>query len=719
MSLGCNNRGDVITMKYLSKEKDINSRVKLTINLCLLLIFIIGLSYMGLQYYRPFHIIVEIFSSFIAFSIFIVAINSCEISKNIPFLFLGIAFGVAGVFNVIHAIVSNGMGFFQGDTTNLALIFSFISRFIIGMSILSCSVLFYKSYKIITAFLIIFGFSILSVGIYMAVFLWDIFPKCYVPGYGITVFKILGEYSIVLITIICLFNLFKMKKCLESNTFLLLQFYFYGTIVSSILFNFYVEQQEITNVLAHILKLIPSYCLYRAIVKVGLKTPYKLLFNEINDKNNSLKLKDFELNQTIYQLKKENQLRKNIEEILLKNDACYKLLIENSQDTIVIYTSEKIIFANEGAASLVGVNKPEKLMGKAVTEFFPLSLEQSTEKRNNETCYEQDITSTYETEITSRNGKITCVEITSAYVTYENERAVLSLIRDISQNKQIEKLKKDIEIDKKLLKDTLEFNTLIKEFFSNISHELRTPLNVILSALQVLRLGEEKDSNNEELEKRSRYLNIMKQNCYRLLRLINNLIDISKIDSGYLKPNLKNYNIVNIVEDITLSIAEYIHDKGVEVIFDTNVEEKIIACDPDNIERIMMNLLSSAVKFTSLGDQITVEVMDLDDCVEISVKDTGVGIPEDKLQVIFERFRQVDNSLSRSHEGSGIGLSLVKALVDMHGGHINVNSMLGEGTEFIIMLPVIKGCDSNAVEENITYDDKTERIGVEFSDIYS
>lgn len=705
-------------MEYLIKEKDINSRVKLTINLCLLLIFIIVLSYMGLQYYRPFHIIVEIFSSFIAFSIFIVAINSCEISKNIPFLFLVMAFGVAGAFNVIHAIVSNGMGFFQGDTTNLALIFSFISRFIIAISTLSCSVLFYKPYKIITAFFIVFGFSILSIALYMTVFMWRIFPDCYVPGDGITTFKILGEYSIVLITIICLVNLFKMKKCLESNTFLLLQFYFYGTIVSSILFNFYVEQQEITNVLAHILKLILAYCLYRVIVKVGLKTPYKLLFNEISDKNKSLKLKEFELNQTISQLKKENQLRKNIEELLLKNDACYKLLIEKSQDTIVIYTSERIIFANEGAASLVGIDKVEKLLEKKVTDFFPLNLEQLALQINKNKCSEQELTLAYETKITDINGKVTYVEVTSTYVVYNNERAVLSIIRDISKDKQIEKLEKDIEIDKKLLKDTLEFNSMIKEFFSNISHELRTPLNVILSALQVLRMGEEKEGDKGVLEKRSRYLNIMKQNCYRLLRLINNLIDISKIDSGYLKPNLKNYNIVNIVEDITLSVAQYIHDKGVEVIFDTNVEEKIIACDPDNIERIMMNLLSNAVKFTNSGDKITVEVMDLGECIEISVKDTGVGIPKNKLQVIFERFRQVDNSLSRSHEGSGIGLSLVKALVDMHGGSIQVDSSLGQGTEFVVMLPVKKINDSNEVEQTITYEDKTERIGIEFSDIY-
>lgn len=706
-------------MEYFKEAKEESNRIKWATNICLLLIFIIGLNYIGLEYYRQFHIGVETFNVFIALSIFIIAVNSYEISKNIPFLFLGVGYGFAGVFHIIHIILSNGTGFFQGDTTNISLIFSTISRFITAVSMLICCRLLYKSYKIINSFTIVVGFSALSVAIWLLVFYFDKFPNCYVQGDGLTPFKILTECVISVILLINIVVLFKAKKRIDPNVFLFLQFYLYAIIISSILLNFYTVQEETTNVLAHVLRLISSYCIYRAIVKVGLQAPYKLLFNELNNKNNSLKLKDLELNQTVYELENENKLRKNLEEIFLKNEACYKLLIENSNDTIIIYNYERIIFANQGAACLIGINQPEKLIGKTVTEFFPLNSEQVALQMIKENCYERDITSTYETQITSINGKITHVQVTSVYVIYKNEPVILSIMKDISEHKQIEKMKKDIKKDKKLLSETLEFNILIKEFFSNISHEIRTPLNVILSALQVLKFEEQKNTYDQLSEKRSRYFNVMKQNCYRLLRLINNLIDISKIDSGFLNPNLKNYNIVSVVEDITLSVAGYIHDKGVEVIFDTNVEEKIIACDPDNIERIILNLLSNAVKFTNAGDQIIVEVMDNEDYIEISVKDTGIGIPKDKLKVIFERFRQVDNSLSRSHEGSGIGLSLVKALVDMHDGSINVNSNLGEGTEFIIKLPARKTDDSNDVEKNMTYQDNIQRISVEFSDIYS
>jgi signal transduction histidine kinase len=325
--------------------------------------------------------------------------------------------------------------------------------------------------------------------------------------------------------------------------------------------------------------------------------------------------------------------------------------------------------------------------------------------------------SVYETQIVNINGKITAVEVNNAYITYNNKPAVLSLIRDISSHKQIEKMKKDVEEDRKLLNETLEFNRLITEFFSNISHELRTPLNVILGALQVLVLEKYKEPSEEVVEKRERYIKIMKQNCYRLLKLINNLIDITRIDSGYVKPQLQNHNIVSVVEDITLSVAEYVENKGIDLVFDTDIEAKIIACDPDKIERIMLNLISNAVKFTDEGDKISVEILDKGDNIQISVKDTGIGIPEDKLQVIFERFRQADNSLSRNHEGSGIGLSLVKALVEMQGGAIQAKSVIGVGSEFIINLPSRKIDNAEVMTNNLIYEDNNEKVSIEFSDI--
>jgi len=157
--------------------------------------------------------------------------------------------------------------------------------------------------------------------------------------------------------------------------------------------------------------------------------------------------------------------------------------------------------------------------------------------------------------------------------------------------------------------------------------------------------------------------------------------------------------------------------------FDTEVEERIVACDLDKIERIILNILSNAIKFTKSGGNIFVNISDGEEFITISIEDTGIGIQKDKLNIIFDRFRQVDKSFTRNHEGSGIGLSLVKSLVEMQGGTISVESKCGHGTKFFIKFPV-RLVDNNSSEENFKLADSNlnnhvERIKIEFSDIYA
>ncbi|WP_141639517.1 sensor histidine kinase, partial [Clostridium novyi] len=281
-------------------------------------------------------------------------------------------------------------------------------------------------------------------------------------------------------------------------------------------------------------------------------------------------------------------------------------------------------------------------------------------------------------------------------------------------------LKNTVDERTKLLNESIKYEEMRTEFFANISHELRTPLNVIFSGYQMLNvLLENEDLENKE--KVDKYMGTVKQNCYRLVRLINNLIDITKIDSGFFKLNMINVNIVNIVETITLSVAQYIESKGINLIFDTFIEEKTMACDVDKIERIILNLLSNAVKFTNKGGNIFVTMKEEDNNIVISVKDDGIGIPKEKQSIIFDRFIQVDKSLSRNREGSGIGLALVKSIVELHDGNITLKSKLGRGSEFIIKLPckVLEKQNKTAKKYTNANSNKIEKIMIEFSDIYS
>jgi signal transduction histidine kinase len=179
----------------------------------------------------------------------------------------------------------------------------------------------------------------------------------------------------------------------------------------------------------------------------------------------------------------------------------------------------------------------------------------------------------------------------------------------------------------------------------------------------------------------------MTQNCCRLSKLINNIVDLSKIDAGFYELSFSNNNIVEVVEDIVLSVADYIKVKGLNLIFDTEVEEKVIACDPEKIERIVLNLISNAVKFSDPGNDIYINVLDKGDFVEISDKDNGIGIDKADMGVIFDRFAQADKSLSRNAEGTGIGLSIVKSFTELHGGKVGVESEFGKGSKFTVTLP--------------------------------
>ena len=261
-----------------------------------------------------------------------------------------------------------------------------------------------------------------------------------------------------------------------------------------------------------------------------------------------------------------------------------------------------------------------------------------------------------------------------------------------------------------------EFSRLKSQFFSTVSHELKTPLNVILASTQLM---EKLDINDTQMyfNKIHRHLEVLKQNSLRLLRLITNLIDINKIEVSHLTITPQNLNIVRVVEDITLSIAEYTNQKHIELVFDTEMEEEVIAFDPDMIERIMLNLLSNAIKFTNAGGKIEVNIYDRQSCVAVSVKDTGIGIPAEMHEKIFNCFTQVDGSLQRKVEGSGIGLSLVKSLVELHGGNVSLISELGHGSEFIVELPKCLTENEGVVQSDASIAN-VERIRVEFSDIY-
>lgn len=225
-----------------------------------------------------------------------------------------------------------------------------------------------------------------------------------------------------------------------------------------------------------------------------------------------------------------------------------------------------------------------------------------------------------------------------------------------------------------------ELDRLKSEFFANISHELRTPLTLILAPVEELALVAESDFQKQQLR-------VIRNNAERLLGLINDLLDLSRLDAGGLRLNLDDMDIRSVAAAVYENSSPAAHAKDIDFRFDTEPSERKIFGDAHRLEIVLTNLVSNALKFTPRHGTIEIRVRDLEDAVQIEIEDNGPGIPVEDLPKIFERFFQVNPADRRREGGVGIGLALAKELVELHGGSVDVASEPGQFTRFVVMLP--------------------------------
>ena len=400
------------------------------------------------------------------------------------------------------------------------------------------------------------------------------------------------------------------------------------------------------------------------------------------------------------EIKIENEKRKSTE-LELEN------YLKTAADLVSMFDKKgHFVKINDSWTKLLGWSK-EELFNKSYTDFLhPDDLEKCRLDKHKDSV---DTLSNLVNRYIHKDGRYIWLDWNFRY-DYEKE-LIIGTAKDITEQKNVEDQKKKLE-------EKVHLESIKNEFFANISHEFKTPINIILGTTQLTQKNIE--NNNLSMENLKKYSNIIKQNSYRLLRLVNNLIDISKIDIGYYDLKPSNHNIITIIEDITLSVVDYVENKDINLIFDTDTEEVITSCDPDKIERVILNLLSNAIKYTSKNGTIEVNITTNLENVIVSVKDSGIGISSDKLDIIFDRFGQANNILTRSCEGSGIGLSLVKAIIELHGGEIKAYSDVGKGSEFVFNIPIrLLDEKDEYIYNSERKDFQIEKCQIEFSDIYS
>lgn len=252
------------------------------------------------------------------------------------------------------------------------------------------------------------------------------------------------------------------------------------------------------------------------------------------------------------------------------------------------------------------------------------------------------------------------------------------------------------------------------EILTNISHEFKTPINVIYSAIQTLELKE----NNEEKINFKDYSFVIKQNCNRLIRLVNNFIDVTRFDNGDIKPNFENRNIVELTENIASSVIPFAESKNLHIIFDTSDEEIYSLVDVELYERLILNIFSNAIKYTNIEGNIEVNILKRNKDVKIAIRDYGIGISEENLKIIFNRFERADKTFSRDTEGSGLGLSISQKIVEILNGNIKIFSKEKKGTTVVITLLQSEYELDNSRSNELIDENIKREADIEMSDIY-
>lgn len=426
---------------------------------------------------------------------------------------------------------------------------------------------------------------------------------------------------------------------------------------------------------------------------------------------------------------------KKLEGKLKHQKELFESVIENMHDALLIFNKKgQIEFMNaEARKGYHNIN----IQGKADSiyngyEFFDME--------NNRIPRDKLPTRRVFNGETIRNERIiikdvdkdnyTEINATPIFDDENNLKSALISHRDISKiienEEEIKKHQEEVLRAEKEKRETIEAAMNVKdEFLYLITHEFKTPITVISSALQTI----ESVLKADITEKLGRYLNMIKMNTNRQLRLVNNLLDITRLNSGHIRINRRSVDIVYISKAIVNSVDVYAKQKKVNLNFISSIAEKEIYLDEEKFERIMLNLLSNALKFTPSGKNIqvflSIKKRKNKNFISISVKDEGIGISKDKQKVIFERFGQADTSLSRQAEGTGLGLHLVNLLVNALEGEILLNSEVGKGSTFTVLLPAVKPI--SPIEETDFHKNNRFRNGgektiqaayIEFSDIY-
>lgn len=645
-----------------------------------LFILIIGYILFGSMYTKSLYSIIQIFNSSIAICCYFVNISYLDINKDKIYKQIAMFFTIKGVINLVYGLntlINLNRNFDGNEDLQIFALSVFIEILLLIFIINN------KKMELNTNRIMNICFICISISIFI-ICKTSIMPRLYNEKSVSMLF-----FMLMLLFILCLLyilkNLRNLDNRLSKRTIKDLHIYYIARIINIVVIFIVEILKKYINIggeFVYLISIVTSFVYFVCVARIYyidiIKRPNQILYR------NLLKEKD-----------KLEEVSKGLKDY--KNR--YEKVLKYLPDGVIVYEDGIIVFINEKIKEYFNIESRSSILGKTIEDLVDESEKESVKGIDDISKPLKYLNLKYKFNNVEFYGEQTTI-IKNRY----NKILNISIIKNMEDKIKLAKIKEELEYNK--TKEEIKDQVL-----ANISHDFKTPINVIYSTVQMQDLNIKNKSYDNLLE----FNNIIKQNCNRMIRLTNNFIDSIKLESNILNVDLKCVNIVNLVEEITLSVLNYAEDKDIELVFDTEKEEIYSLVDIDIMEKIMLNVLSNSIKYNKKNGSIDVKIKDTEQLIIISIKDTGVGIPKEKLKSIFERFERADRSTIKTSEGSGIGLSIVKQMVEALNGTIDISSVEDKGTMVKIILQKNNPKDLEIIDFNTEYLD--ERAKLELSDI--
>jgi PAS domain S-box-containing protein len=392
----------------------------------------------------------------------------------------------------------------------------------------------------------------------------------------------------------------------------------------------------------------------------------------VSDYLNKAQLSAQVLQKTIYHL--INKIESDLK--IKKTESKLSYILEKTGTGLVIMDEKgTILETNDFFLSMIGINSKDNILGRKLNEWT-LNDEQDLIVNILDKCKNEGSFTDFETTFQKTDGQLVHTSISGLNEPEMGKNTVFAICRDITERKKYEQ-----ELNNAKMKAE-EADRLKSAFLANMSHEIRTPMNAIIGFADLLARPQLTD------EERQNYSKIVQKSGNNLLNIINDIIDLSKIEIGHINIQNINFKAKNLMVELYSTYSSLIN-KEILLICDNLSEQDgpTLYSDPLRIKQIMVNLIDNAIKFTQKGSIIFGYTSKENELV-FYVKDTGIGIPKDKRELIFERFRKLDNDPHKYHRGTGLGLTITKKLAELLNGRLWIESELGKGSSFYFSIPV-------------------------------